>query len=96
LVEIGKALHESKDKIDYQKLFEYLSRNENEATKKRFLFLVDLLGLTWTTHYDEMLKEIGPSFPLLDTTGPNQGRKNSRFGLKINIDVSTIKNSIFT
>lgn len=96
LVEIGKALYESKDKIDYQKLLEYLSRNENKATKKRFLFLVELLGLTWTTHYDEMLKVIGPSFPVLDTTGPNQGRKDSRFGLKINIDVSTIKNSIFT
>ena len=96
LVEVGKALYESKEKIDYQKLLDYLNRNESEATKKRFLFLVELLGLTWTNHYDEMLKEIGSSFPVLDTTGPNQERKDSRFGLKINIDVSTIKNSIFT
>ena len=96
LVEIGKALYESKDKIDYQKFLEYLSRNETEATKKRFLLLAELLGLTWTTQYDEMLKEIGPGFPVLDTTGPDHGRKNSRFGLKINIDVNTIKNSIFT
>lgn len=96
LVEVGKALYESKEKIDYQKLLDHLDRNESEATKKRFLFLVELLGLTWTNHYDEMLKEMGKSFPVLDTTGPNQGRKNSKFGLKINIDISTIKNSIFT
>jgi predicted transcriptional regulator of viral defense system len=96
LVEVGKALYESKEKIDYQKLLDYLNRNENEATKKRYLFLVELLGLTWTNNYDEILEKIGPSFPVLDTTGPNQGKKDTRFGLKVNIDVSTIKNSIFT
>lgn len=96
LIEIGKALYESKQKVDYQKLLDYLNHNKNEAAKKRYLFLVELLGLTWTNNYDEMLKEIGPSFPVLDTTGPNQGRKDSRFGLKINIDLNTIKNSIFT
>ena len=96
LVEIGKALYESKEKMDYQKLFDYLNRNENDATKKRYLFLVKLLGLSWTDYHEEMLRKIGPSFPVLDTTGPNKGRKDSRFGLKINIDVETIKNSIFT
>jgi predicted transcriptional regulator of viral defense system len=45
LIEIGKALYESKEKIDYQKLLDYLNRNEREAAKKRFLFLVELLGL---------------------------------------------------
>jgi len=55
-------LYESKEKIDYQKLLYYLNRNEGKATKKRFLFLVELLGLTWTNHYDEMLNEMGTSF----------------------------------
>ncbi len=96
VIEIGKALYETKEKIDYQKLLDYLDRYENEVTKKRYLFLVELLGLTWTNHYDKMLKGMGQSFPVLDTTGPNQGRKDSKFGLKINIDISTIKNSIFT
>jgi len=96
LVEIGKALYETKEKIDYQRLLDYLDRYGNEVTKKRYLFLVELLGLTWSNHYDEMLKEFGPSFPVLDTTGPNKGRKDSKFGLKINIDISTIKNSVFT
>lgn len=96
LIEIGKALYESKEQIDRLKLFDYFNRNENEAAKKRYLFLVKLLGLTWTNHHEEMLKKIGPSFPVLDTTGPDRGRKVSRFGLKINIDLESIKNSIFT
>jgi len=96
LIEIGKALYESGEKIDNQKLLDYLNLNKTEATKKRYLFLVELLGLKWTKQYDEMLKKIGPSFPVLDTSGPDQGRKDSKFGLKINIDTVTIKNSIFT
>jgi predicted transcriptional regulator of viral defense system len=96
MIEIGKALYESKEKINLQKFIDYLNRNVNKASIKRYLFLVELLGLTWTNHHQEMLKKIGPSFPVLDTSGPDQGRKDSRFGLKINIDVDTIKNSIFT
>jgi predicted transcriptional regulator of viral defense system len=60
------------------------------------LFLANLVGIDWTAHHEGLLKHIGPSFPLLDTTGPDYGQKDSRFGLKINIDTGTIKNSIFT
>ena len=96
MVEIGKALYVSKETASLRKLIDYLNRNGSEASIKRYLFLVELLGLTWTIHHEEMLKSIGPSFPVLDTTGPNQGRKDSKFNLKINIDAETIKNSIFT
>lgn len=96
LIEIGKALYESREKIDNQKLFDYLNRNKAEATKKRYLFLMEFLGLPLIKEFDEMLKKIGPGYPVLDTTGPDQGRKDSRFGLKINIDTDTIKKSIFT
>jgi len=96
LVEIGKALYETKGKIDTRKFLDYLDRNNSEAAKKRYLFLVNLLGLPWTEHYNEILKQIGLSYPLLDTTWPDQGRKDSRFGLKINIDTDTLKKSLFT
>lgn len=96
MIEIGKALYEARDKINLQKINDYLNRNEIQAAMKRYLFLVNLFGLAWTTHHEKMLKKVGSGFPLLDTTGPGQGRKDSRFGLKINIDTETIKNSIFT
>jgi len=96
MVEIGKALYESREKISLQKLIDYLTRNESRAAIKRCLFLADLVGIDWTAHHEGMLKNIGSGFPLLDTTGPDHGRKNSKYGLKINIDTETIKNSIFT
>ena len=96
MVEIGEALYESREKINLQKIIDYLTKNESHVAIKRYLFLVDLFGFTWTSQHEEMLKNIGPSFSLLDTTGPDQGRKDSKFGLKINIDTETIKNSIFT
>ena len=96
IVEIGKALYESREKINLQKLFDYLNHNESQAAIKRYLFLTDLLGIDWTAHHEKMLKNIGSSFSLLDTTGSDHGRKDSRFGLKINIDTETIKYAIFT
>ena len=96
MVEVGKAIYETKEKINLDTLMSYLTQNESQAAMKRYLFICDLLDVQWTSHHEGMLKNIGNSFSLLDTSGPDQGRKDSRFGLKINIDVSTIKNSIFT
>lgn len=96
LTEVGKAIYETRGKIDLQKLFDYLIRNEIQAAKKRYLFMTDLLEIQWTSYHEGLLKNIGLGYPLLDTSGPDQGNKDSRFGLKINVDTETIKNSIFT
>jgi predicted transcriptional regulator of viral defense system len=96
LTEVGKAIYETKGKINPQKLFDYLTRNEIQAAKKRYLYLADLFGLEWTSYHAGMMKNLGSGFPLLDTTGSDQGHKDSKFGLKINVDTETIKNAIFT
>lgn len=96
LTEIGKAVYETKAKVDHQKLLDYFIRNKSQAAKKRYLFLTDLLEIDWTSHHEGLLKDLGTSYPLLDTTGPDQGRKDSKFGLKINVDIDSIKKSIFT
>ena len=89
IIEIGKAIYHSKERTDLQKLFHYLSRNRSQAAKKRYLFLSDFLGMEWTSDHERMLEESGSSFSLLDPAGPDRGIKNSRFGLKINIEVNT-------
>jgi predicted transcriptional regulator of viral defense system len=96
MVEVGKAIYETREKINLDTLISYLTQNESQAAMKRYLFICDLVDVQWTSHHEGMLKNIGNSFSLLDTSGPDQGRKDSRFGLKINIDTDTIKNSIFT
>ena len=90
IIEIGKAIYLSKERTDLQKLFYYLSRNRSQAAKKRYLFLSDFLGLGWTSDHERMLAESGSSFSPLDPAGPDRGIKNSRFGLKINIEVNNL------
>lgn len=96
MIEIGKAIYETRDKISLDKLLGYLIQNESKAAIKRYLFICDLVDVKWTSYHEEMLQKIGTSFSLLDTSAPDQGSKNSRFGLKINMDTETIKNSIYT
>lgn len=96
LTEIGKAIYETRKKVNYHTLFDYFTRIESQVAKKRYLFLSDLLEIDWTSYHEGILENLGTSYPLLDTTGPNQGHKDSRFGLKINVDTETIKNAIFT
>ena len=93
MVEVGKALYETRGKIKLDTLLSYLTQNESQVAIKRYLYICDLVGIDWTAHHEKMLKNIGSGFSLLDTTGPDQGRKDSRFSLKINIDIETIKNS---
>lgn len=94
IIEVGKALYRSKDRTDLQKLFYYLARNGSHAAKKRYLFLSDILRMKWTSDHERMLNESGSSFSPLDPTGPDHGIKNSRFGLKINMEVSTLKDCL--
>jgi len=96
LTEVGKAIYESRTKINEQKLIDYLTRNEMQVAKKRYLFLVDLLGIEWSSYHESMKNNLGSGYPLLDTTGLDQGPWNSKFGLRINVDIETIKNAIYT
>jgi predicted transcriptional regulator of viral defense system len=96
MIEIGKAIYETRRKINLDTLISYLTQNESQVAIKRYLFICDLVDVEWTAHHESMLRNIGSGFSLLDTTGPDQGRKNSRFRLKINIDTESIRNSIFT
>lgn len=95
MVEVGKAIHETRDKISKDKLFDYLVRLESYAATKRYLFLCDLLDI-WSAYHEGMLAKTGRSISLLDTSAPDQGKANHKFGLRINVDVDTIKNAVFT
>ena len=88
---IGKAIYQSRERTDLEKLFYYLARNGSHAAKKRYLILSDILELEWTSEHQRMLDDSGASISLLNPIGPNQGIKNSRFGLKINFEVNTLK-----
>ena len=96
MVEVGRVIYETRDKVNLDKLLDYLLQNESLAAVKRYLFICDLVDVGWTTHHQDMLKKTGSSYSLLDTSAPDQGSKNFRFGLKINIDTDTIKKAIYS
>jgi predicted transcriptional regulator of viral defense system len=91
ITEVGKAEHRAGARTDLPKLFYYLSTNGNHAAKKHYLFLSDLLGMKWTSEHDSMLDDSRAGMSLLDPSGPVQGMKNSRFVLKINREVNSLK-----
>jgi len=95
IVEIGKAIYETRDRISKDRLFSYLIQFESRVAIKRYLFLCDLLGI-WSAFHEGLLVKIGNSISPLDTSAPDKGKANHRFGLRINIDIDSIKNSIFT
>lgn len=95
IVEIGKAIYETSTKANKDKLFDYLIRFESNVAIKRYLFLCDLLDI-WSVHHEGLLAKRGASISVLDTTAPDQGKANHKFGLRINIDPRSIKEAIFT
>jgi len=95
IVEIAKAIYETRNKINKDTLFDYLTRNESYAAKKRYLYICGLLDIN-SAHHTGMKSSLGTGISLLDTSGPDEGRILTELGLKINIDDDTIKNSIFT
>lgn len=96
MIEVGKAIYESRDKISLDKLIDYLTRNGSKSAIKRYLFVYDLFGLDWTSYHESLLLKPNNSYSLLDTSGPDEGVCNYKFGLKINVDTDTIKNAIYS
>ena len=90
IADLGKAIFQVQDRIDREKLSYYFAKNMNPSAIKRFLFLTELLGLEWTSEHKILMDEIGSGTSLLDPSAPQHGRKEHKFGLKINVDPTLI------
>ena len=95
--EVARAMYKCKDKISTEKLIKALIQNESKAATKRYLFLYDLLELGDTSSYHlGLFSKIGSGISLLDSTLPDEGKIDSKYSLRINHDLDTIKDSIYT
>lgn len=95
IVEIGRAIHSSKDKIKYNKLFEYVQRFKSQAVIKRLGFLLEILEID-TEIIKQLQKAKTASYVLLDTELPRSGKMVSRWSIQQNLDTETIKSAIYT
>ncbi len=95
IIELGKAIFQAINRIDYNLLFYYFARNGNRTAIKRYLYLVDLLELEWNSGHDLMMEELGSGATVSDSQGIRQGIRHGRnigkFGLKINVDAELLK-----
>jgi len=95
IVEIARAIHISRDKINFDKLLEYTFRFNSQAVIKRLGFLLETLQIE-STSIKELQKSKTASYVLLDTEIPKSGKLLSRWSIQQNLETETIKSAIYT
>ena len=95
IVEVARAIHSSKDKINFDKILEYTQRFKSQAVIKRLGFLLETLDLE-TGIIKQLLKAKTASYVLLDTELPKSGKMISRWSIQQNLETETIKSAIYT
>jgi predicted transcriptional regulator of viral defense system len=95
ITEIAKAIHKSKDKIDYPNLLQYAKQFNSQAVIKRLGFLLELLEIKHPV-IDEFKKLKTNSFVLLEPSYPKEGKTISRWSIQQNLDNDSILSPIFT
>ena len=95
IVEVAKAIHSSKEKINFDKLLEYVVKFNSQAVIKRLGFILELLDIK--TEIISTLQQLKTkSYTRLDTELPKSGKMMSRWSIQQNIDIETIKSALYT
>lgn len=89
IVEVAKAIYDSKLNINYDTLLDYAIRFDSQAVIKRLGFLLELLQIN-TDIIDELQHMKTASYVMLDTELPKSGKYISRWSIKQNVDSETI------
>lgn len=95
ITEIAKALHKSKDTLDFERLFEYTRKFDSQAVIKRLGFLLELLEIQ-NPVIEKMQKMRTNSFVLLEPTHPKQGKTIFRWAIQQNLDNDSILQPIYS
>jgi len=96
MVEIAKAVYETRNKINQDKIIEYFTQLGSKVAARRYVFICNLLEISSPYHDKLLQNNMSGSFLRLDTSAPNEGRINTKYELKINRDINTIKEAIYT
>jgi predicted transcriptional regulator of viral defense system len=95
IVEIAKAMYKSKDKIDYQKLYNYCERFKTQSVIKRLGLLLELLEIN--NPISESLQRIkSNSYILLDPSYEKKGKSISKWNVLQNMETTDIISPLFT
>lgn len=93
--EITKAIFKSREKIDFEKLFDYCKKFKAQSVIKRLGFLLELLNIN--NPILERLQQLkSPSVILLEPSYEKKGKLNSKWSVQQNLEIADITSSIFT
>jgi len=95
ITEITKAIHKSKDKIDYKKLLKYSEQFDSLAVTKRLRYLFELLEID-NPIIEKLQKSKTNSYFLLEHQHPKEGKMISRWNIQENIDKQSSLSPIYT
>jgi predicted transcriptional regulator of viral defense system len=95
IVEIAKAIYQTRDKIQYNTLLDYVVKFKSQAVIKRLGFLLETLNIE-TEIIDRLQTLKKASYVVLDTELPATGKMISRWQIQLNIDIETIKSAIYS
>jgi len=95
IVEIAKAIHATRNQINYKKLLEYVIKFKSQAVIKRLGFLLEMLEIE-----NAIIKELSEiktaAYVQLDTELPKSGKMISRWSIQQNLETETIKSAIYS
>jgi predicted transcriptional regulator of viral defense system len=94
--EVATGLWMRKDDLDWEKLASYAHRLGNQAVAKRLGYLLELYGLAPENVRNSLLDLVGASYALLDPMLPEEGRRLSRWRLRINLNPDSLKGIVTT
>ena len=95
ITEIIKAIYKIKDKLNYEKILEYIKRFDSQAVIKRLGFLLELLEIK-NSFINELQKLRTNSFVALEPSYPKEGKSNFRWAIIQNIDTESILSPIYS
>lgn len=95
IIEIARALFQSKEQMKYDVLLSYAVRFKSQAVIKRLGFLLEQLGIH-NKIISDLQKLKTASYILLDTELPKTGKLVSRWSIQQNVESETINSAIFT
>ncbi|MGB3073888.1 MAG: type IV toxin-antitoxin system AbiEi family antitoxin, partial [Chitinophagales bacterium] len=95
IVEVARALHVSKEKINFNLLLDYAKKFNSQAIIKRLGFLLETLEIK-TKILDDLQKLKTRSYVVLDTELPKTGKRSSRWSIQQNVATETITSAIYT
>jgi predicted transcriptional regulator of viral defense system len=93
ITEIAKAIHKSKNQIDYIKLFDYVVKFNSQAVIKRLGFLLELLKIEQPVIEKLQIRRTN-SFVSLEPSFPKEGKTVFRWAIQQNLDSNSILSSI--